>query len=373
MTVHSKPFAILRGVLLIGLAVLVLTIYSSRAGTAFPSRFNLPIDMSSETVLPARIEPGSLSNIVSEFPARVASVHVQTGSAVEAGDTLVVLENKEISVQIEAAEKRLAAAAAHLDTFTSQAAAAITRNLAQERMRSAQRNRDLARQRLQAFKVSDSEAAFQAARERLAAIQPLVQRGLATEAELHEYERRLEADSRDLEAAREHQSRLSQELDQAESQIRLLDLQVTASSHDPSSFEADYADAKAAFMAAQERGSRLVIKATGRGTVLSLGVRQDEWIHAGTSIARIADLSTLTIAAPVTAKLAQSIQVGRPLSVLLPGAGAERLPSFVSDVTLVPDATHQVYLIKAVITNPDPKTILVGLDAQMEFEHLDVR
>jgi multidrug efflux pump subunit AcrA (membrane-fusion protein) len=373
MSVEFKPVALLRGALLVGLAVLAVGVYSLRTDVDLPGQISLAMDTSARTALPARVEPGSKSDVVSEFPSRVAAVLTHVGAVVQAGDTLVVLENREISNQIEVARKRLAAAAAHLDALRSPSAAALSDNLSRERMRSAMRNRDSARQRLQAFQLRDSESALKTAQERLEAIRPLVRRGLATEAELDEYERRLDSAAREAEAAREHLSHLSQELDQAESQVRLLELQDAGSAHDPASAEADYADAQAALMAAEERGSRLEVKATSGGTVLSLPVRQDEWILPGTRIAHIADLSTLKISAPVTAALARAIQVGRPLSVLLPGAASERIPTTVKDVLLVPDATHQAYLVQAVVANPDPTTVLVGLDAQLEFDHLDAR
>jgi multidrug efflux pump subunit AcrA (membrane-fusion protein) len=200
----------------------------------------------------------------------------------------------------------------------------------------------------------------------------LVERGLATQAELDAFERRRDEANRELDAFREHRSRLTQELEQAESELRLLEIQGAAAPRGASATaEADYADAEAACQAIQERLERLRITAPSGGTVLSIDVREGERISAGAKLAQIADLSTLTISAPVNASVARSIRVGRLVSVLLPGEVPLRASAKVDEVTLVPDPVQQAYLIKAVIPNPDPETVFVGLEAQLEIDHLD--
>jgi multidrug efflux pump subunit AcrA (membrane-fusion protein) len=371
MSTTVRSLAVVRGVALVGLSVLAVSVYASKAGMALPEHLQLAAGSSSKTVLQASVEPGSLSVLVSEFPARASDVLAAAGEIVDEGDVLVVLENREITTQIEAAQKRLEAAAAHLAAARSPANAVRSRSLGREQMNRALRNRELARQRLEAFHVDDAEAALQAASERVKEVKPLLQRGLATEAELELHQRRQTEAQREVDTAHEHLSRLRKELDQAESEIRLLEIEEAAVPPSATSAEADYADAEAALTAAQERGKRLQIRAPARGTVLSLPVQPGEWILAGTPIAQVADLSTLTISAPVSAAVARTVQVGRPLEVLLPGEDRAPIPSRVAEVALVPDVHQHAYLIKVIIPNPDPEDVLVGLPAQLKVDHLD--
>jgi multidrug efflux pump subunit AcrA (membrane-fusion protein) len=121
-------------------------------------------------------------------------------------------------------------------------------------------------------------------------------------------------------------------------------------------------------MVARERADRLTIRASKSGTVLETGARAGEWTPAGQRIARIADLSTLTISAPVAAGIAQQVKPGRKVLVRLPIGTSFETKAKVSEVTLVPGA-DQAYVVRVVIPNPDPKAVVVGLEAEIELDH----
>jgi HlyD family secretion protein len=303
--------------------------------------------------------------------AEVMSVHGHTGERVEAGDLLVMLESRELSSQVAAAQMRLEAAAAHLRAARSAGRSARDEALSQEQMRSAERSRDMARQRLDALRVSELEDAATEADLRLDEIRSLLRRGLATDAELRAFQARQSDAQRELASVREHRSRLTQELGEADSRVRLLEIQASGAPDTSASAEADYADAKAAFDAAQRRLDSLCVTAPSRGTILSVNVQPGDRIAAGGLLVRIADLANLTISAPVTPSVARRIKVGRPVIVLLPGEPPRRTAATIHEVSLTPDASQQSYLIKTVIPNPDPETVLVGLEAQLELDHTD--
>jgi multidrug resistance efflux pump len=105
--------SVIRGALWLGLCALAAGVYASRSEAPLAEQIQQAVGAPATTALPARISPGSQSDLVSEVMAEVVSVHRQPGDVVEAGELLLVLENRELSSQAEAAQKRLGAAAAH--------------------------------------------------------------------------------------------------------------------------------------------------------------------------------------------------------------------------------------------------------------------
>ena len=359
-----------RSALWLALCALAVGVYISRSEGPLTEQLQRAAS-SMRTTLPARIGPYSQSDLVSETAAEVLSVHGQAGEQVEAGDLLVMLDNRELSSQVTAAQMRLEVAGVHLRSARADRDSSRDDALLQEQMRSAERSRDMARQRLDALRLKELEDAVKEADTRLQEIQSLVRRGLATDLELRAFQGRRSDAQRELASLLEHRSRLMQELAEADSRVRLLEIQASGRSDSSARAEADYADAKAAFEAAQRRLDSLCVTAPSRGTILSMNIQPGDRIAAGTLLVRIADLANLSIAAPVTPSVARKIKVGRAVTVLLPGEPPQRTAATVREVTLTPDASHQSYLIKTVIPNPDPGTVLVGLEAQLEIDHTD--
>jgi HlyD family secretion protein len=358
----------------ISLIVLAATVLTSRVQTTWVGKnwvdqIRSQVNGVHRTTLPARIDPGSQVDVLGEFTARVSRVLVTAGTRVEAGETLAILENPEITGQVEGARKRLNAAFAHIDTARASERLARYQELHDEQVRRAVRERDAAAERLRTFTPAWAQREADLAGKRTAELRPLVQRGLATDAELEIQRTREQNAVRELESAHEHLSRLKQELEQAESQLRLLQIQPDRPVEDSASAAADYADASAALSVAQERARRLVITAPTSGTLIEIPLHEGDWIPAGARVARIVDLSTLKLLAPVSATIARSIVVGQDVTVRVPTEPPTETRASVSGVTLVPDAAQKAYLIQVSIPNPNPKTIMVGLEARIEFDH----
>src|SRR5437588_10385795 len=136
------------------------------------------------TILPARIEPAAHISLITEYSARVAQVLVQPGTAVNAGDLIVSLENAEITTQVAAAEKRVAIAAARLRDVRARENYERSSGVEKERLAAAVRAREAARERLEAFSQEAGSNAAEGARLRVSELAGLVRQGLATSAEL---------------------------------------------------------------------------------------------------------------------------------------------------------------------------------------------
>ncbi|MEP6536331.1 MAG: efflux RND transporter periplasmic adaptor subunit [Bryobacteraceae bacterium] len=326
-----------------------------------------------QTVLPAKIEAAAQFNLLSEFPAKVQSVLVSHNSTVKDGDAIVRLESPEVSAQLAIARKRLEIATSRLNSAASGDHSERAQSARAERLAAAVRDRDAARERLQAFTLERNESAMAATASRLAEIRSLIGQGLATSLELENARVQEQGAARDLSAAREHLSRLRQEFEQAEAQVRLTEAQPAAENLDVAAERWEVEQASSALSLAEVRDRRLVVQAPAGGRIIELAVRAGENILAGVPLARIADVGHLMIGVPVSAQIARQISIGKPVRVRLPTDPPMRLNSTVESVTIAQSSSQPAYLVRVIIPNPDPTLVLIGLEAAVEFDHLENR
>jgi HlyD family secretion protein len=369
MSIGIPSASAIRSGLWLGVAVLSVSVYAART-TAFESLRN-QIYTAPSTTLPARIEPGQQTELIAEFAGRVREANVQPGQHVEAGAVLFVLENEELNGQVAAATKRVEAAEAHLEAARSLGTSEKSKSLLDEQRRAALRARDMAKERLNAYRLSDAERALESARTAVKEIRGLLREGFATTSELDTQLSRQENASRELEAAREHLSRLREEVEQAESNLRMVDLQAGVEPVSTSGTEADLADARSALAVAEERVRRLTIIAPHGGVVLDSSLKTGDSVPAGGRLLTIADLSFLSVSAPIDGSLARMLRAGQSVTVLLPGN--RTLTAAVTSVALRTENAGQTYRVDVRIQNPDPGNVVVGLDAQLRFDHTVAR
>lgn len=325
------------------------------------------------TVLPATIGAGSQFNIVSEFPAKINAVLVSHGLPVKEGEALLRLESAEITSQLATARKRVEIATLRLRDARASDHLERALTAQSERLVAAVRDRSAARERLKAFSLAQAESALAAATSRVTEIRSLIRQGVATSAELDNARVQEQGATRDLNAAREHFSRLKQEDEQAEAQVRLAQVQPATDNTGVAPAEWELEQAGTALALAEERERRLVVTAPGAGTIIELPVHVGESVLAGVPLARIADLSHLMISVPVSAQIARKITIGKRVRVRLPSDPPIRVDSTVESVTITPNSAEHAYLIRVLVPNPDPKLVLAGLEAAVEFEHLEAR
>ena len=62
-----------------------------------------------------------------------------------------------------------------------------------------------------------------------------------------------------------------------------------------------------------------------------------------------------------------------PVTVRVPTDPPTRVSAKITSVSTVPDPAKQAYLVKINVPNPDPRTILAGLEGAIEIRHGDRR
>jgi multidrug resistance efflux pump len=336
-----------------------------------------------KTVLPARISPADLINVISEVGGTVTAVYLSPGSKVSAGQVIATLESPEAKNTLARAEARLSL----LQQRPPGAALGIdprTRRVLNEQLGSARSNLDLANQRLAQFSLDDYEKAHRESVRRRDEVERLLrEKSLATKMELANADTRVEGASRDLNSQRQLLSRLQQERDAAASQLKIIQMQLETSksgSKDDMAaaaaegrtavvFDLERKDAELALTAARRQVDGLTIRARAAGTVLAVKAKAGDFAWAGMPVATIGNLDQLALEAPLSAEVAISVPVGKPVNVRLPNDSTKVYRATVASVTLVPDQPQQAYLLRVVMPNPSSQVILAGLEGAIEIEH----
>ncbi|MBI4876676.1 MAG: efflux RND transporter periplasmic adaptor subunit [Acidobacteria bacterium] len=321
------------------------------------------------TVLPAVVRAGAAYTVTAGSEARVVSVLVAAGQRVEAGQLLAVLESEEVTRAYERARLRLQIAERKLAAAGGSAPAARIR---EEQQRAAVRSLEASQHRLKDFSMAGAERAYATVKARLDGIERLRAQKLATDGEAETARRDEQNEFRNLQSAREHWSRLGQEVEAAESQLRLLSIQLnSAEDTSPLAARLEYEEAVALCEDAAQKVKNLRVLAPGPGVVLSAAPDPGERVLAGTHLFHIADLSRLNLEARVSAAIAGRIQTGLPVRLRIPTDPPRDVDAAVSAVSVAPDSNQQSYVVRATIANLDWSVILVGLEGAMEFSHLE--
>jgi len=359
---NSKPLA---SVLWLFALLLVIVAFVARSSPALSHAVQARFGAAGQTVLPAKIEPVAQFEITAEYGGTVRQVQLAAGSLVQSGSTLMVLENAELAAEALAASRRLEVAALRLRAADSKSRLGAVER---EHSQIALQDHAAAVDRFNNHSLVAAERAASNSRKRAAEVRGLAAQGLATASEVENAQVAEAAASRDLDAAREHRSRLKQEVAQAESRLRLVQMQ-SPEGGPLANYRSEYEEAQAAVTVTQERMNRLRISAPGEGTIIELHVREGERVSPGRRLARIADLASITVSAPVSAQVAQSVSPGQRVRVRLPLDPPREIEARLAEVTRVPDVVHQTYFIRAVVRNPEPSSVLVGLEAEMQIDH----
>ena len=320
-----------------------------------------------KTVLPARIRAAQINTLSLEFTANAVSVRVKPGDQVAAGQLLAEFESAEVSQMLERAELRIVVAKERTKPVKKQQSP-----LLDEQYRGAILARDAAKARLNNYSLEASESAYARAKSEVANLAKLVAKQLATAQDLETARQQEAMELRNLRAARENLSRLKQEDDSADSQLRMARIQRDerpAFESSSSSARLDYEDAQLALKAAREKIASLQVRAPRAGTVLQVSVEAGARVMGGMPLFQVADLSTLIVEVPVTGKMAQEIERGSKVKVALPTDPPMEMNAKVSEVLLVPDQLQQSHVVRIVVPNPAPATILVGMEGVVEFSH----
>lgn len=317
------------------------------------------------TVIPAAIRASRIDMLTVSFPARVEQLKVAPGDSVKAGQLLAVLTSEDLDRQVSAARRRVAVAEAR----SAGAHPGPEKSLYELQSRSAERSLELARARVSGFSADAEQSEYAIAQKRREKIAALVKQHMATAAELESAEREETNAFRNLKSSREQQSRLQQELDLSEVQSAMLRIQAQPTQNTASPAELDLEDARAALESVLQHQSELKVTAPHDGIVLSSTLSTGDRVYAGSPIVYVADVSRLSFEAAVGAGVARQIRPGDAVRLRLPTEPPSKIEARISYVALAPDPVQQNYIVRAIIDNPDPNAILVGMEGAIEVQH----
>jgi len=317
------------------------------------------------TVLPGRIRATKITPVTMEFTAQAVSVAVKAGQAVEAGQLLAVLESPEVNARLERAQTRFDLAGQRLNARPDTA-----RRLWQEQHRSAEQRLQEARVRQGGFSTQAAEVALARAEKDAASLARMVTQKLATAQDLELAHKQVESEQANLNNARNTLTRLKQDVSAADSQLRMVMIQkdIPDPSTDPA-FRLDYEDARTALDAADRQKTALRLLAPHAGTVLSVSVEVGAQAGGWAPLFLIADLKTLRVEVPVTARVAQMIKAGAPVSIAIPGDPPWEVQARVGELQMVPDQLQHSHLVRIPISNAGGSSILVGMECAVSFPH----
>lgn len=323
------------------------------------------------TILPAQIRAHRIESLAAAYAGRVREVSVKAGAQVQKGQLVLALESPELEHEIEAAARRIAILEGRLHHGTS----AATQDYVQEQKRMADRAVEMARDRLKRYSLAALEEAYQKAVSRRKAVEELAARQFATAPEVEMAQREESNEKRNLEAGREQQARLKQELEASLSQQKLTDMQMASLSGNAGDdgVQLDLEEAQAALERLQAIRNTLTITAPFDGVVLGDLPVIGAPVTSGQTVAQVADLTQLEIEAAVGPAVARDLAPGRQLLVRLPTDPPRSFFAKTSSVQLAPSASSGPYLVKVTMPNPEPATILVGMQAGLEVEHQEIR
>ena len=318
-----------------------------------------------KTVLPARIRAAQVNTISLEFSAEAVSVRVKAGDRVVAGELLATFDSSEVRQLLERAQLRMNLVKERMKPAKKQLSP-----LLQEQYRGALMTRDAAMSRLNNFSLAASEASYARAKREVANLANLVKQQLATAQDLEMARKQEELELRNLYAAKENQLRLKQEADAADSQLRMARIQRDEQpASNPLSARLDFEDAQLSLQSAREKLASLQVRAPKAGTVLRVLAEVGAKAMGGSPLFQLADLSTLVVEVPVTVRMAQGIERGSKVKVAVPTDPPVEVNATVSEILLVPDQLQQSHVVRIIIANPAPATILVGMEGVVEFPH----
>lgn len=318
-----------------------------------------------KTAMKGYVRAARSTAIHAEIPGRITSVLVAPGDLVQPGQVLLEMEDDEVATLAEAARIRFNRARTRLADLQRQGAASLRSQVQQEKYKIALKSWEGAQKRLGDFSMMDYDTAYQNARVRIEKLRGDKNAGAA---DIDRAERMLRRESRALDFARERASRLREEAEIADSRLKIEKMRLKIDERGTlGAARTEYQDAMFELRAANQRAARLRVTAPRAATVLSVPALPGDRAYPGAPLVHIADLTSLEVEVPVSAREVGSVKAGDPVTVHLPLDPEMNLAASVSTVSPVPDPLSHAYPVRIKIGNPKPGMILAGLDCAVNF------
>lgn len=267
----------------------------------------------------AQIE-GHLSPISAKIPATVQTVLVKNGEAVQAGQPLVMLEDRDLSLKIQQAEAKLAVAQAQLKSATDTIPLTSATNTTQVQQSQA--------------KLSASQAAVEAAQANVEQAQAAIATHQAQVAQAQTAVNQAQADFRRYEALYREGAIAAQQFDATRAALETAQANLAAANRVVAQSQAEQRNAQAQLQKAQAEaeaasGQVSETQVSGQNVVIQADQRQLAQAQVKQAEAELAlarqQLQYTTIKAPVsgyvgqlTAQVGQKVQAGQALMALVP-------------------------------------------------------
>jgi multidrug resistance efflux pump len=321
--------------------------------------FSMRTPGSKATLFPATIRPHRVVTITSQFPGLVTNVRTSIGQAVRTGDILLTVTNPEFQLEYERAK-------IHVEAIRQRLASSVRLDISDAP--EAEYSLRAAKERLSAFSLDGVQTTYERAEAHLRQVQLLEQQGLATDIEVEGARRAAVMALRDLQDAREHISRLKEEVEIAASRVHSVTQRGMPSVVEHFNLRMELQEAEAALKIASRRLDSQTICSTETGTILKVTVNAGDQIPSGFPILQIGQLDRLDFDVPVDAYLAEHLRVGQMANVRIPTEPTTEIPASIAAIFLVPAQDQSAYTVRITAKNPLPSGALIGLTAEVRFQ-----
>ncbi len=326
--------------------------------------------------------------VAPKVPGRVRAVHVDTGSEVTAGETLIELESEELTARVDearaavsAARARQAQAAAALDLQRATAVARLSE--AQAELAAARAQRDKARagarpqERQQAAaRALQAKVALDQAKREFDRTRGLVERGAISSNALDAARAAAETAQAQYDAALQAQSLVEagaqpEDIATAEARVKQAEAAVAAARAarveegiriaDLASARAAIGQVEAALRAAHSQLAATTIAAPISGTVVRKDVEVGELLAPGANVLTIADLRDIWVTVDLAAGDVAKVHLDQALDVRSDAYPGKVFPGKVIELSRVADprfGVGQAWSIRAKVARTDPDRLL---------------
>jgi multidrug resistance efflux pump len=374
----ARPSRLFLAIVVVAILASVSAVGLVRSKLGRPNPVRRALNLSG-TAFEGTIVPANQFNIAAAATTIIQRVVVAVGDRVEAGQPLLVGEDREGRTALDAAqlelvsvESRIAAFRRRLALLEQTPSADLAR--ASGRVSTAQRESEQVPTRQWRDSPERAEAAHELARLKLERVQKLWDQGLVARQELDDAAIALRVAANDVEnarrAARAGASLTSAQSEQSDLQWKLARAEQTQQR------DAQRAELLAAMLrrdevalqvkAATDRLARATITASSGGVVTEILAHAGDQVYGGTPLVRLAVLDPLLVEVQVTPALINALSPGEPAAVTLPGAPDEQTPGTILAVNPIPNRNGN-HTVQVRFENKAGQ-LLTGQPAEVRFQ-----
>ena len=299
------------------------------------------------------LRPASEIRISAESNGTVSNISVKVGDVVQAGQTLLSLDDREARVAVNRARVELEAATTKLDKFRAQLADADAR------VAISQRQEQLVPTRQWRDSPERAAAAYDQALLNFNRTQKLFEAGLIAQLELDARSTELRMARDDLNRAKEL-AQVSEKL--AHDQADQADLQTKVTREE---LQAQLRQAQANYESAKQQAEATVVRATTAGVVSEISIHLGDRVPAGAMLARLAKLDRMIADVPVAAQMISGLRVGQSARVTIPSAPSQPVQARIRTINPLP-SQNMTHIVEVEFDNPT-LLLVAGQPAEIRF------